>query len=245
MADEGVDMARLAINVDHIATLRQARRGVEPDPVVAAAMAELGGADGIIVHLREDRRHIQERDLRLLKKTVKTRLNLEMAATEEMLKIALDVRPDMVTLVPEKREELTTEGGLEVIRNKESLGSAIRMLRDGDMIVSLFINPDMEQIKAAKRVGTDFVEIHTGIYCDAPTDQDTERELERIVDAIKLAHKLKLGINAGHGLNYHNIKRLIGIKEIHEFSIGHSIVARAIYVGMTQAVREIIELIRG
>ncbi|HIC90806.1 MAG TPA: pyridoxine 5'-phosphate synthase [Syntrophaceae bacterium] len=238
-------MAKLAVNVDHVATLRQARRGIEPDPVIAAAMAELGGAEGIIVHLREDRRHIQERDLRLLRETVKTKLNLEMAATDAMIKIALDVKPDMVTLVPERREELTTEGGLEVVLNKESLKSAIELLHEGDIAVSLFINPDMDQIKASAKIGTDFVEIHTGIYSEATNHEDIERELDRIIDAIKLAHKLRLGINAGHGLNYQNIKRLTGIKEIYEFSIGHSIVARAIYVGFEKAVREMLQLIRG
>ena len=238
-------MAKLAVNVDHVATLRQARRGIEPDPVIAAAMAELGGAEGIIVHLREDRRHIQERDLRLLRETVKTKLNLEMAATDTMINIALDVKPNMVTLVPERREELTTEGGLEVVLNKESLESTIKFLHEGDITVSLFINPDMDQVKASARIGADFVEIHTGIYSEATTHEEIQRELERIIDAIKLAHKLKLIINAGHGLNYQNIKRLIGIKEIYEFSIGHSIVARAIYAGFEKAVREMVQLIRG
>lgn len=238
-------MAKLAVNVDHVATLRQARRGIEPDPVIAAAMAELGGAEGIIVHLREDRRHIQERDLRLLRETVKTKLNLEMAATDTMINIALDVKPNMVTLVPERREELTTEGGLEVVLNKESLESTIKFLHEGDITVSLFINPDMDQVKASARIGADFVEIHTGIYSEATTHEEIQRELERIIDAIKLAYKLKLIINAGHGLNYQNIKRLIGIKEIYEFSIGHSIVARAIYVGFEKAVREMVQLIRG
>lgn len=238
-------MTKLAVNVDHVATLRRARKGIEPDPVIAAAMAELAGAEGIIVHLREDRRHIQERDLRLLREIVKTKLNLEMAATDTMIKVALDVKPDMVTLVPEKREELTTEGGLEVALNKESLESTIKLLHEGDIVVSLFVNPDMDQIKASARVGADFVEIHTGIYSEAKSHEDIERELERIVDAIKLAHKLRLSINAGHGLNYQNIKRLIDIKEIYEFSIGHSIVARAIYVGFEKAVREMVQLIRG
>jgi pyridoxine 5-phosphate synthase len=238
-------MASLAVNVDHVATVRQARGGKEPDPVTAAAMAELGGADGIICHLREDRRHIQDRDLRLLRETVKTKLNLEMAATEEMLKIALDVKPDMVTLVPEKRQELTTEGGLEVSLNKESVGSAIELLHGGDIFVSLFINPDIDQIKAAKKIGADFVEIHTGIYSESITYEDMERELDRIIDAIKFAYKAGLDVNVGHGLNYRNVKRLVGMKEIYEFSIGHSIVARAIYVGFERAVREMVGLIKG
>ncbi len=238
-------MASLAVNVDHVATVRQARGGKEPDPVTAAAMAELGGAEGIICHLREDRRHIQDRDLRLLRETVKTKLNLEMAATEEMLKIALDVKPDMVTLVPEKRQELTTEGGLEVALNKESVESAIKLLHGGDIVVSLFINPDIDQIKAAKKIGGDFVEIHTGIYSEATTDEDMEGELDRIIDAVKFAHKTGLDVNVGHGLNYYNVKRLVGMKEIYEFSIGHSIVARAIYVGFERAVREMVDLIKG
>lgn len=238
-------MASLAVNVDHVATVRQARGGKEPDPVTAAAMAELGGANGIICHLREDRRHIQDRDLRLLRETVKTKLNMEMAATEEMLKIALDVKPDMVTLVPEKRQELTTEGGLEVSLNKESVRSAIELLHGGDIFVSLFINPDIDQIKAAKKIGADFVEIHTGIYSECITYEDMERELDRIIDAIKFAHKAGLDVNVGHGLNYQNVKRLVGMKEIYEFSIGHSIVARAIYVGFEGAVREMVGLIKG
>ena len=237
-------MARLSINVDHVATMREARRIDEPDPVTAAAIVELAGADGIIVHLREDRRHIQDRDLRLLRETVKTKLNLEMASTQEMCKIALDVRPDMVTFVPEKREELTTEGGLDVNQNREHIESSLELFKEGGILISLFVDPDIDQIKAAHRVGADYVEIHTGSFCDAKDKMEEEKELERIVNSVKLASKLNLGIHAGHGINYYNIKKLIGLNEIEEFSIGHSIISRAIYVGLSQAVREMIELIK-
>ena len=236
-------MARLSVNVDHVATLREARRITEPDPVTAAAIVELAGADGIIVHLREDRRHIKDRDLRLLRQTVKSKLNLEMASTEEMIRIALEVKPDMATLVPEKREELTTEGGLDVNMNREIIKNSVALLKDGEIVVSLFVDPDIDQITAAHRVGADYVEIHTGTFCDAKDRIEEEKELDRILTAVKMASELKLGINAGHGLNYLNIKRLTGINEIEEFSIGHSIISRALFVGLDQAVREMIELI--
>lgn len=231
-------MPKLAVNVDHTATLREARRGVEPDPVTAAALAELAGADGIVVHLREDRRHIKERDVELLRKTVKTKLILEMAPTQEMLKIALSVGPDMVTLVPERREELTTEGGLDVILAQEALKKFVRSLHDGNITVSIFVNPDLDQIKAVNKVGADFIEIHTGLYAEARKEQDIEAEFSKILNAVKFASKLGLGINAGHGLNYTNVKRIAGIKDIVELSIGHSIISRAIYVGIEKAVRE-------
>ncbi|MDY6856647.1 MAG: pyridoxine 5'-phosphate synthase [Thermodesulfobacteriota bacterium] len=236
-------MARLSVNVDHVATIRETRRIKEPDPVTAAAFAELAGADGIIVHLREDRRHIKDRDLRLLRETVKTKLILEMAVTEEMIRIALDVKPEMVTLVPEKREELTTEGGLDINMNKENVKDSILKLQEKGILVSLFVDPDIDQIKAAHKVSSDYVEIHTGRFCEAYDRAEQERELERILISLKMASKLKLGINAGHGLNYQNIKTLIGIEEIEEFSIGHSIVSRALLVGMNRAVREMIALI--
>lgn len=237
-------MAGLSVNVDHVATIREARGISEPDPVTAAVMAELAGADGIIVHLREDRRHIKDRDLWLLRETVKTRLNLEMASTEEMIKIALDVKPDMVTLVPEKREELTTEGGLDITLNREHIKDSVVLLKEGGILVSLFIDPDVDHIKTAHRVGADFVEIHTGRFCDAKGRIEEEKEVERILASVRMASKLRLGINAGHGLNYHNIKRLIGIDEIEEFSVGHSIISRAVFVGLDQAVREMVALIR-
>lgn len=238
-------MARLSINIDHIATLRQTRLGKEPDPVAAAAIAELAGADGITIHLREDRRHIQDRDLRILRETVKTKLNLEMAATEEMVKIALNVKPEMVTLVPEKRAELTTEGGLDLLAHKDRLSRTIKLLRDGGVTVSLFINPEINHVKAAKKIGTDYVEIHTGRYADASNKRMEDEEFGKIVDAVKAAGKLKLGINAGHGLNYLNIKKVARIPEIEEFSIGHGIIARAVFVGLDRAVREMVELVKG
>lgn len=237
-------MARLAVNIDHIATLREARKGIEPDPIHAAVLAELAGADGIIVHLREDRRHIQERDLRLLKDIVKTKLNLEMAATQDMVKIALDIKPDVATIVPEKRQELTTEGGLEVALNKDHLKAIILLLHDGGIKVSLFIDPDIEQIKAAHKINTDFIEIHTGRYANAKLQSDQDAEFENIVNTCKIAHKLGLGINAGHGLNYQNVNRLAQLKEIEEFNIGHSIVSKAVLVGMERAVREMKELVK-
>ena len=237
-------MARLSVNIDHIATLRQARLGKGPDPVTAASIVELAGADGITVHLREDRRHIQDRDVRLLRETVKTRLNLEMAATEEMINIAIETKPDMVTLVPEKRAELTTEGGLDVIINKESLSKQVSILKDGGITVSLFINPEIDQVKGALRVGADYVEVHTGRYADAVNKEEGEIEFGRILDAVKVASKLRLGINAGHGLNYINIKKISKISEIEEFSIGHSIIARAALVGLDRAVREMAELVK-
>jgi len=234
----------LAINVDHVATVRQARGVKEPDPVTAAAIAELAGAEGIVVHLREDRRHIQDRDVRILRQTVKTKLNLEMAATSEMQQIALEIKPDMVTLVPERRQELTTEGGLDVGLHKETLKPFIETLRAQGIAVSLFINPDLEQVKASHWVGADFVEVHTGIFSDTETMESRESEFERILDAVKLASKLGLGVNAGHGLDYRNITWFKGVKEIEEFSIGHSVVARAVIVGFERAVREMVYLVR-
>lgn len=237
-------MVRLSVNVDHVATLRQARRGVEPDPVTAAQLAELAGADGIIVHLREDRRHIQDRDLYLLKELVKTKLNLEMAATGEMLEIALKVKPHMVTLVPERREELTTEGGLDVVSRRNELKGFIDRLHQGGIVVSLFVDPEPDQIKAAKRAGADIVEIHTGPYSECRTKEEEDREFLRIYHAVSVASKLRLPPHAGHGLNYQNIKRVAAIEDIEEFSIGHSIIARSLFVGIERAVREMIELIR-
>ena len=237
-------MAKLAVNVDHVATLREARRAIEPDPVIAAALAELSGAEGIIVHLREDRRHIKERDLYLLRQTVKTSLNLEMAATDEMVNIALDIRPDVVTLVPERREEVTTEGGLNVLGQMDNIVQATKRLQKAGILISIFVDPEPDQIRASKeKVGADMIEIHTGIYCDAK-GEERERELKRILEAVNTAHGLGLIVKAGHGLNYFNIQPLVGIKEIYEFSIGHSIVARAVLVGFERAVREMVEIIK-
>lgn len=235
--------ARLGVNVDHVATLRQSRRTAYPDPVAAAMLAELAGADQITIHLREDRRHIQERDLQVMRRTVNTRLNLEMAATQEMVKIAYEVRPDECTLVPERREELTTEGGLDVAGNRDSVRKVVKTLRDAEIQVSLFIDPDLDQVKAAHRVEAEVLEIHTGRYCDARLASDRRRELARIVDAAKAGSKLGLKVAAGHGLNYQNILPVAVIHEIEEFNIGHSIVARALLVGMERAVREMKDLI--
>ena len=235
--------ARLGVNVDHVATLRQSRRTTYPDPVQAAMLAELAGADQITIHLREDRRHIQERDLHLLRQTVKTRLNLEMAATQEMVKIAFEVKPDECTLVPERREELTTEGGLDVVTHRDAIRNIVKMLKDTDIVASLFIDPDVDQVRAAHRVEADVVEIHTGRYCDARLAQDRLRELSRVVDAAKAAAKLGLRVAAGHGLNYQNILPVAAVSEIEEFNIGHAIVGHAIMVGMERAVREMKELI--
>ncbi len=238
-------MARVAINVDHVATVRQARKVSEPDPVTAAALAELAGAQGIVVHLREDRRHIQDRDVEVLRRTVKTKLNLEMAATEEMVKIALGIKPDVVTLVPEKRKELTTEGGLDVVLFEESLKGVIKTLHDGDIAVSLFINADPDQIKTAHRLESDYVEIHTGTFADAATFAERQEEFERVVTAAKLSRKLGLGVHAGHGVDYRNVLWLRKVSEIEEFSIGHAIIARAILMGMERAVQEMIALVNG
>ncbi len=237
-------MAKLAVNVDHVATIRQARRVDEPDPVLAAAIAELAGAEGIIIHLREDRRHIQDRDLEILRKTVKTQLNLEMAATDEMVGIAMDVKPDVVTFVPEKRAELTTEGGLDVLFNKEKLKEMIEELKQVGIKMSLFIDPDLEQVKASHRLGANAVEIHTGSYCDSRLVQEIDKEFNRIEDAVMLSSKLGLEVRAGHGLDYRNIQRILTLKDIEEYSIGHSIIARTVIVGMERAVREMVELIK-
>jgi pyridoxine 5-phosphate synthase len=234
---------QLEVNVDHVATLRQARLIGEPDPVTAAALAELAGADGIIVHLREDRRHIQDRDLRLLRQTVKTRLNLEMAATEEMLNISREVKPDLVTLVPEKRQELTTEGGLEVAGHREFLGDYVHKLKEGGLTVSLFVDPVATQIDAAKEVGAFWVELHTGTYADAETPAEAQRLYQELLTAARHARSLGLRVKCGHGLNYRNLKRFRGLAEFEEFSIGHAIMARAILVGLERAVREMVALV--
>ena len=236
-------MPRLSVNIDHIATLRQARKGIEPEPVAAAALAELAGAEGIIAHLREDRRHIQDRDLRLLRETVQTKLNLEMAATEEMLRIALEVKPDFSTLVPEKREELTTEGGLEVASRIEFMKSSIARLQQAGITVSLFIDPDEKQIVASKKSGADWVELHTGSYANAKIGKDRDREFVKITEGAKLAASLGLHVGAGHGLNYVNTRRIAGISEVEELNIGHSIISRAALVGLDRAVREMRALV--
>lgn len=231
-------MPRLGVNIDHVATLRQARGGFDPDPLAAAVLVELAGADGIVVHLREDRRHIQDRDLRLLREVIHTKLDLEMAADESIAKIALTVKPDLVTLVPEKRQELTTEGGLDVATNRDRIELVVGMLHHGGIPVSVFIEPDLSQIKIAHKVSADFVELHTGRYANAKRSKEADSEFEAIMQAAKLAYKLGMGVNAGHGLNYQNVARLTHIPEIVEYNIGHSIIARAVLVGLDQAVRE-------
>lgn len=235
---------RLGVNVDHVATLRQARRTTYPDPVTAAALAELAGAQQITIHLREDRRHIQDRDLRILRDTCQTLLNLEMAATPEMVKIAYEYKPDVVTLVPERREELTTEGGLDVAGQREPVAKIIKNLKDGEITVSLFIDPDLDQIRAAHKVDADRIELHTGRYCEARNERERGRELSRIVDAAKAAAKLGMSVAAGHGLNYDNVQPIARIREIDELNIGHAIVGRAVLVGFERAVREMLELMR-
>ncbi|MES0349563.1 MAG: pyridoxine 5'-phosphate synthase [Desulfobacteria bacterium] len=237
-------MPGLAVNVDHIATLREARKINIPDPVTAAAMVELAGADGVVVHLREDRRHIQDRDVRLLRETVKTKLILEMAATSPMVATAVEIKPDLVTLVPEKREELTTEGGLDLHVHKDAVSDAVQALQEAEIPVSIFVDPDLDHIKLAHRTNANFVEIHTGTFCDAVTQKERSECFEKIVNSAKLAHKLKLGVNAGHGLGYQTVKAFKGLSEIDEFSIGHSIIARAVLVGLDRAVREMIALIK-
>jgi len=236
-------LPRLSVNIDHIATIRQARRGMEPDPVSAALLAELAGADGIIAHLREDRRHVQNRDLRLLRETIQTKLNLEMAATEEMQRIALEVKPNITTLVPEKREELTTEGGLEVASRIDFMKSYINHLQQGGIVVSLFVDPDEKQVSAARKSGADWVEIHTGAYANANTEKNREREFVKITEAAKLAGSLGLRVGAGHGLNYVNVRKIARIPEVEELNIGHSVISRAVLVGLERAVREMKALI--
>jgi pyridoxine 5-phosphate synthase len=238
-------VARLGVNIDHVATVRQARRATEPDPVHAAVLAELGGAGGITVHLRQDRRHIQDRDLEVLRQVVRTRLNLEMAATQEMMRVALTVKPEQATLVPERREELTTEGGLDAVLNSVQLKPIVRELAAGGVEVSLFVDPDLEQVKEAHKLDAQAVEINTGVYAEARDAKTREAALRRIVDAARLGRRLGLAVHAGHGLTYQNVGAIAAQSEIAELNIGHSIVSRAILVGMERAVREMAELMRG
>ncbi|MDH3328104.1 MAG: pyridoxine 5'-phosphate synthase [Desulfobulbaceae bacterium] len=237
-------MVQLAINVDHVATIREARGISEPDPVLAAGICELAGASGIVVHLREDRRHINDRDVHLLRQTVKTKLNLEMAAAKEIIDIALDIKPDMVTLVPEKRQELTTEGGLNVSANKKKLVRTIEKMEKAGIPVSLFIDPDHKQIKAAKEVGATFVELHTGRYCDAENKKEKDLEFRMIEESAETASQAGLRVNAGHGLDYQTTSRIAALETIEELSIGHAIITRAVFVGLDQAVREMLALLK-
>ena len=234
---------KLSINIDHVATLREARGGLEPDPVTAAHLCELAGAHGIVCHLREDRRHINDRDLRLLRDTVKTRLDLEMAATDEIVTIAIDTLPELATLVPERRQELTTEGGLDVRGNRHHLRDVVARLQEREIQVSLFVDPLPEQIEAARETGADKIEIHTGAYANARTE-DQQRELLEIVSAsARMARELGLGVNAGHGLNYLNVVPFRAIADIDEVSIGHAVIARALFVGIDRAVKEMLALV--
>ncbi len=236
-------MASLGVNIDHIANVRQARMTVEPDPVQMAFLAELGGADSITVHLREDRRHIQDRDLKLLKATIHNKLNLEMAATQEMVDIALQILPDMVTLVPEKRKEITTEGGLDVIANESHLEEIIQQINSAGIPVSIFIDPVENQLKASKEVGATWIELHTGSYAEAPLKLQSI-ELAKLQEATFKARNLGLRVNAGHGLTYQNVELIAAIESIEELNIGHSIIARSIAVGLKEAVSEMKKLIR-
>lgn len=235
---------RLCINIDHVATLREARGGIEPDPVTAAQICELAGADGIVCHLREDRRHINDRDLRILRETVKTKLDLEMAATEEIIAIARATLPELATLVPERRQELTTEGGLDVRGHKREIRDAVQRLQEREIEVSLFIDPVIGQIEAAKETGADKIEIHTGDYANARTGEEQRERLEVVRTAARMARELGLGVNAGHGLNYLNIIPFREVGEIEEVSIGHAILSRAVFVGLERAVREMLALVR-
>ena len=234
---------RLAVNIDHIATIRESRGGDEPEPVTAAHLCELAGAQGIVCHLREDRRHINDRDLRLLRDSVKTKLDLEMAAVDEIIKIAIDTLPDLVTFVPEKRQELTTEGGLDVRGNRHRIRDVIREMHRHEIPVSLFIEPTIEQVEAAREAEADFVEMHTGTYANARSHGEQETLLEEIRKAARLARELGMGVNAGHGLNYTNIIPFRDIEEIEEVSIGHAIISRAVFVGLDRAVRDMVSLI--
>jgi pyridoxine 5-phosphate synthase len=235
---------KLAINIDHIATIRQARGESMPDPAAAAVICELAGAEGIVCHLREDRRHINDKDVRLLKEIVKTRLDLEMAATDEMVKIASDIIPDLVTLVPEKREELTTEGGLDLNGNRNRLKDVIGELNSKNIPVSLFIDPQPEYVDLSLELGADVIEIHTGTYANTFSEKERINELSKISVVSRMASELGLTVTAGHGLNYHNILAVKNIVEIKEVSIGHAIISRAVFIGLDNAVREMLKLIR-
>lgn len=238
-------MPLLNVNIDHVATLRQARQGHEPDPVFAASLAETGGANGIVVHLREDRRHAQDKDLKILRNTVKTKLNMEMAATDEMVNIANEINPDMVTIVPENRLEITTEGGLNVADNFDTLSVHIKKLKKSGQFVSLFIDPDELQIDSSKKLGADMVEIHTGKYADAGSEQEMFDELKKIENAVATSLSKGLRVAAGHGLNYINVKQIARIDGIEELNIGHSIISRAVFHGIEQAVRDMVYLCEG
>jgi len=233
----------LSVNVDYVAVIRESRKTVEPDPVFAAGIVELAGAHGITAHLREDRRHIVDRDVRILRETVRLPFNLEMGATEEMLSIAGDVVPDQVTFVPEKRQEITTEGGLDVVSNRERLKRMVDILKSRGIVTSMFIDPDPKQIEMSKIIGADCVELHTGEYANAKTGEELARHLEELRNGAVVADEHELEVHAGHGLTYKNISRVVAIREIKSYYIGHSIMARAIYVGLDRAVRDMLALL--
>lgn len=237
-------MPQLGVNIDHVATVRQARRANEPDPVWAAALAELGGADGITIHLREDRRHIADRDLRILRETVTVKLNLEMACEPEIVAIACQTKPDQATLVPEKRQEITTEGGLDVCGQRDRIARTVEQLRATGVSVSLFLDPDLRQIEAAARLGADAVELHTGQYSLAATDAGRQKELDVLESAASAIRQAGMALHAGHGLTYRNVRPVAAIADMHELNIGHSIIARAIMVGLEKAVREMKQLVK-
>lgn len=237
-------LKKLAVNVDHVATVRQARRASEPDPVTAALLAELAGADGIIVHLREDRRHIQDRDVRILREVISTKLNLEMSMADDIVRFAESVKPDQITLVPERRHELTTEGGLDVIKERKRVSDIAAHFNSMNILVCTFVDPDVLQIEAARECGAGAVEIHTGCYANAKTESERSRTLHEIMRGARVAANAGLKVHAGHGLTYQNVARVAAIHEIEEFSIGHSIVSRAVLVGMERAVREMKALIQ-
>jgi len=235
---------KLGVNVDHIATLREARKGSEPDPIKAASICEMAGCDSIVVHLREDRRHIKEDDLRVLRDVVMTKLNMEMSIAKVIVKFACKLKPDLSTIVPEKRAELTTEGGLNVVKNIKGIKVAICRLHDAGIPVSLFVNPLSEQIVSAKRIGADYIEIHTGEYANATTEKIAKSQLGKIFSAAKYASDIGLKLSAGHGLDYQNVQEILKINQIEELNIGHSIISRAVIVGIERAVKEMLTLIR-
>ena len=235
---------RLAVNIDHVATIREARKSDEPDPIAAAVICELAGAQGITVHLRGDRRHIQERDVELLRRTVSTHLNVEMAATGEMVRIAQTIKPHQVTLVPERKDELTTEGGLDVVLHAGNIEKTVRQLLDTRIDVSIFVDPDLEQIRQCQKIRAPKIEINTGKFTEAWKGGNATAELEKVATAAKAARKMGMAVYAGHGLNYRNIDAIAAITDIEELNIGHSIVARAALVGLDSAVREMIALMR-
>lgn len=235
---------KLSVNIDHVATLREARGEIEPDPVIAAGICELAGAEGIVCHLREDRRHINDRDVKLLREVIKTKFDLEMAATDEMIRIASDIIPDLVTLVPENRNELTTEGGLDISKSKSRLEDAIKTFHSKNILVSLFIDPIPENIDLSLEVGADIIELHTGKYSNTFVEKDQLVELSKIGSVAQMAAEMGLIVTAGHGLNYYNIFPLLNMKEIREVSIGHSIISRAVYTGLHKAVEDMVKILQ-